>query len=332
MRKIIGVFLAVWAVLALPLSAAAFTVPEGYSNNRLIIAAEPDITDDEHVGYYENDKSADLADITWVEGRPDHGKAVTLGGDGDYLSIGYYQLRLTNFSVSMWVNWQGGEAGQNLLTIWQDEDNYIALSPYATDPDHPDPEGKILNGLELTVVIEGEKQTAYRASLPSVQTSLPTNEWHQITIVGVQPQLSLYVDGVLWTETTWAIGLRELNPDFMHIGDNIGDGPFLNAVVDDVEIYATDLSYQQIKLLAAGLDPLDPEAVLPPSATRAPITTTTTAAAIDAPGQPTSQDPSLDLALTVAGVGLGLFVLLTAGSLLFGKKPTSSDEKGGDDR
>lgn len=330
MRKYIGGLMAALVMLTAPLTASAtqFSTPAGYlqDQQRLVMAREPDgevgidRADSDYVGYYQNDESAALEDIVWAEGREDHGQAVSLSGEGDYLSIGYDQLRLTNFSVSMWVNWQGGDEGQKLLTIVQDEDNYIALSPYYRDEDNADEEGKIANGLYLDVTYDGNRTTAFRASTPDVQTSLPQNQWHHIAVVAKQPTISLYVDGVLWAETLWNIGLRELNPNYLHIGDGMGDDPSLKGLVDDVEVYSIALSKDQLLMLAAGVDPLEEGATLPTSTTAA-ATTTTTTAAVEVPDQNGGKDQSLKLALTVGGCGLGIFLLLTAGSLLFGKKP-----------
>lgn len=136
-----------------------------------------------------------------------------------------------------------------------------------------------------------------------------------------QPYLSLYVDGVLHAQAMWSIGLRELNPQYLRIGGGMSGDASLNALVDDVELYGFDLSSDQLKMLAGGVDPLEPGATVPPTTTAAPATrpttTSTTAINLDDPGK----DQSLKVALTVGGCGLGIFVLLTLGALLLGKKP-----------
>lgn len=331
MRKTISGLLAGLVLVLMPLSVSAteFSTPSGYiqDQQRLLMAREPDgevgidRADSEYVGYYDDGRSASLDDIVWAEGREGHGKAVTLDGRGDCLSIGYNQLRLTNFSVSMWVNWQGGEDGQKLLSIVQDDRNYIALSPHYRDEETAQDDGRIANGLFLEVSIAGERETAYRASQPEVSTGLPRDQWHHIAIVAKQPSISLYVDGVLWTQVLWNISLRELNANYMHIGGGLGDDPSLKALVDDVEVYSFDLSEDQLLMLAGGVDPLEEGATVPTTTTLPPVTTTTTAAPpLTVLDQNGGKDQSLRLALTVGGVGLGLFVLLTAGSLIFGKK------------
>mgnify|MGYP000034350843 FL=1 len=326
MRKCIAGLLCGLALVvgAFP-AAAEFSIPAGYVDKRLVIATEPGKTDSDYVAYYQNGTKTSLDDISWVDGREGHGKAVSLSGKDDFLAVGYDQLRLTNFSVSMWVNWKGAADGktadQRLLSIVQDADNYIALSPLHKDDSQPDSQGRIINGLYLDVTIAGERETGYKASAPEVQTGLPQNKWHHIALVARQPYLSLYVDGVLHAQAMWSIGLRELNPQYLRIGGGMSGDASLNALVDDVELYGFDLSSDQLKMLAGGVDPLEPGATVPPTTTAAPATrpttTSTTAINLDDPGK----DQSLKVALTVGGCGLGIFVLLTLGALLLGKKP-----------
>lgn len=306
-------------------AAAAFSIPDGYSEDgRLIMASEPGIADSDYVSYYQNGTEKSLEDITWVDGRAGHGKAVSLSGKGDFLEIGYNRLRLTNFSVSMWVNWKGinenGSLDQSLMTIAKDETNYIAVSPHHRDASKPDANGYITNGLFMDVTIESSQGTAFKASDPNVNTALPQNEWHHVAIVARQPYISLYVDGALFAQTLWNIGLRELNPNYMRIGGGLDDSASLNALVDDVEVYGFDLTSDQLLMLAAGVDPLEEGATVPSSTgTSAPTQPTAIPTTAD-PNAPPSRDKSLEVALLVGGCGLGLFVLLTAGSLIFGKK------------
>lgn len=326
MRKRIWGLLAsaVLLVSAWPV-AAEFSIPDGYTDKRLTMATEPGKADSEYVAFYQNGTKTSLDQIPWEDGREGHGKAVALSGQGDYLAIGYNQLRLTNFSVSMWVNWKGAASGQTedqrLLSIVQDEDNYIALSPFHKDTSNPDDQGRIINGLYLDVTVGGEREAGYKPSLPDVQTSLPQNEWHHVAIVARQPYLSLYVDGALHAQALWSIGLRELNPNYLRVGGGMSGDASLYGLVDDVEVYGFDLSTDQLKMLAGGVDPLAEGATVPPSTTALPATRSSAASTTAVDMNSPSKDQSLQVALTVGGCGLGIFLLLTLGSLIFGKKP-----------
>ncbi len=343
MRKYIsGALALLLAALPMTAMAAPYSVPNGYGEDRqrLVLVGEPDgeagvdRADSDYVTYYENNKEKDLGDIVWADGRDGEGQAMVLNGKGNYLSVGYNQLRLTNFSVSMWVNWQGGDDGANLLLISQkgNEDNYIALSPHYSDDEKNDA-GYAPNGLYLDVMVEGKQTTAYKYSNPGQSTALPQNEWHHIAVVAKMGTISLYVDGEVWAETTWAIGLRELNADFLRIGDRLDMGSTLKAKVDDVAIYSSDLKEDQVKMLALGIDPLEEGAVLPPPTTTAPSTTTTEASSTTTVGtimvldQNGGKQQSLSLALTIGGTGLAIFALLTACSLIFGKNPKKKEDK-----
>lgn len=335
MHKRIGA-LAVGAALLIGQwsAAAAFSIPDGYSEDgRLIMASEPGVADSDYVSYYQNGTQKSLEDITWVDGRAGHGKAVSLSGKDDFLEIGYNRLRLTNFSVSMWVNWKGasgnGSLDQRLMTIAKDKNNYIAVSPHHRDASKPDANGNIINGLFMDVTVEGNQETAAKASQSSVTTALPQNEWHHVAIVARQPYISLYVDGALFAQTLWNIGLRELNPNYMRIGGGMEGDASLNALVDDVEVYGFDLSGDQLLMLAAGVDPLAEGATVPSSTGSSAATQPTTTATTADPNAPPSRDKSLEVALLVGGCGLGIFVLLTAGSLIFGKKKPPA-KPGGD--
>lgn len=327
MRKCLMGLLAGALLLTGPWTASAavsFSVPDSYQpDGRLVLATEPDTVSD-YVSYYQNGEEQSTSQIPWEDGREGHGQAISLDGEDDYLSIGYSQLRLTNFTVSLWVNWRGAAGSQSddqqIFTIAQDENNYIALSTHHTDSENPNADGEIANGLFLDVMVAGEQETAFRPSQPNVQTSLPEGEWHHIAVVARQPYMTLYVDGVEWAQALWGISLRELNPNYLRIGGGMEGEASLNALIDDVEVYGFDVSSDQLQMLAAGVDPLAEGATVPPSTTGAqttrPFTTTTTG--ID-PNSVTN-DQSLHLALTVGGCGLGIFLLLTLGSLLFGKK------------
>ncbi|MGI6265200.1 MAG: LamG domain-containing protein [Acutalibacteraceae bacterium] len=319
-----------------PASANYFSAPPGYEDGRLVIADEAASLDDEYVIYHHGGVEALPSHIVWTNGRAGHGQAVDLSGGGDYLSIGYNQLRLTTFTVSMWVNWRGagdGDADQPLLTAGRDEDNKIVISTWRRDDALKSENGHIANGLFLEEVVTGEREVGYKPSAPDASTALPQNEWHHLALVGKNPYLSLYLDGELWAQVLWNIGLREFDPNFMRFGgglDGAATGGTFNGLLDDATVYTAALTDEQIRLLAAGEDPMDPDATLPTTTvittTQAPATTTQATAAASEPAaedpalNTVSRDPSLRLALIVVGAGAALFLVLTVLSLLFGKK------------
>lgn len=334
-KRLWGLLIAAALLVGQWSATAAFSIPDGYSQDgRLIMASEPGVADSDYVAFYQHDEKQSLDSIPWEDGREGHGKAVALSGQGDYFAIGYDQLRLTNFTISLWVNWKGavsgGSADQRLLSIVQDEDNYISLSTLHQDADHPDAEGRIANGLFLDVAVNGEHETGFKPSAPNVQTTLPQGEWHHVAIVARQPAITLYVDGVEMAHAGWYIGLRELNPNYLRIGGGEEGSASLYALVDDVEVYGFDATSDQLLMLAGGVDPLAEGATVPSSTTSVSVTRkTTTTTVMDLTD--TNKDVSLRVALTVGGCGLGIFLLLTLGSLIFGKKPPadSSEGKGG---
>ena len=153
-----------------------------------------------------------------------------------------------------------------------------------------------------------------------MNTALSQNEWHHIAIVARQPYISLYVDGTLFAQALWSIGLRELNPNYLRIGGGMEGDASLNALVDDVEIYGFDLSADQLLILAAGADPLAAGATVPSSTKSSATTRPSTSSTTGGDPNTTTRDKALEVALLVGGCGLGVFILLTAGSLIFGKK------------
>ena len=271
---------------------------EGYEpadKGRLIVVGEPDNMSS-HVEYCRGETILDPATIPWVDGGVFGGKAVQLKGGGDYLRLWRNQLKMNTMTFSGWINWRGLTEGLPEETLYQQHffsfssrDKYwLTFLPHSRG-EEPDENGLIRDGV-LTQFYRPDAVTHQeKLCLDGVESkALPQNDWHHVALVMDGQTLTTYIDGEIWVQESMLVHFIEMEPRYFTLGGTLdpwGDTT-LNALVDEVYLYNFALDADQIRLLNAGLDPMDPEAVLPePAAPYLPTKPAATTTSSSAGGQ-----------------------------------------------
>lgn len=266
--------------LLLCLLLSAMALPTGAINydreHRLSVVSEPDALPADGIRYYRGDEQIGADALTWVDNGYD-GKALRLPGDGTFLRLDYTVARVTAFTFSAWVNWQGGESGQRLFSVARSTQNFITFSPYMYDPTLYKNSG-FVNGVHVRYQYGGENGTVVDAFNPTDDTvsyALPKNEWHHVAVTSDGRTMQVYIDGVLWLEERMMNTIYELNAHSLDIGMGEWGDPTLNALLDNVELYRKVLTLDEIRTLAGVTE--EGGAVYLPTAPSTTVTTTTTA-------------------------------------------------------
>lgn len=249
----------------------------GYVRGKLTVISEPGETSSV-VEYYKNGEKQPLSALSWSdEGRS--GKAVSLSGEDEYLLLGYDQFRSKQLSFSAWVNWRGAAAGQaedskygqKLFTMTRDgkEYEFLTVALHAREEANPDENGRIRDGVYMGFQ-HGDPNPVridcWNPAQPGVESyGLPENEWHHIAVVADSKRLKLYIDGQLWFDEMLLLGMAQMYANQFFVGGSVWGEPSLNALLDDVFLYDFALDEQQVKKLAGGADPQDPESTTTPT-------------------------------------------------------------------
>lgn len=266
---------------------------QGYSDGKLPVVSEQG-EDSPYVHYYIGGQEKSSSDMTWVDDGHT-GKAISLSGNGDYLEIEYSQLQMHTMTFSGWFYWRGAAQGQEeasqykqrLFTLSHSDDIWLSVMPHAKDDSHTDEKGNILDGIYMGFAYNNNKLECWNPAAPGKQSyGLPQQEWHHIAMTMDGQNLKLYIDGHLWFEKLLVLGAEEMRNNSLTIGSGRWGDPTLNALIDDMAVYNSALSADQISMLYAGADPLASGASVPaetkPSLPTQPETTQSVTAATTA--------------------------------------------------
>jgi hypothetical protein len=191
------------------------------------------------------DRDLTIDEVAWVDGG--QGKAVRFNGVDEYFRIGYNSLQLAEFTLTMWVKWEGAseaEGGSALLNqrifsargTYRDR-QYITLSPMETTAEGSD-------GLRLHMRYESSDWDLHRPQAGPLSQDV----WHHLAVVADGQKLSLYLDGVLLDEQLIMMSLAGMRPQQLYLGKGPtygGDGYF-NGLMDNVYLYKTALDVDAI--------------------------------------------------------------------------------------
>ncbi len=262
-------FCVLLSCMALPSAAINYD-----RTHRLTVVSEPEALPTDGIRYYRGEEQITAEELTWVDGYD--GKALSLPGDGTFLRLDYTVARVTAFTFSAWVNWQGGESGQRLFSVARSNENYLTFSPYMYNTALYKGNG-FANGVYLRYQYGGENGTVVDVFNPTdeaVSYALPQNEWHHVAVTSDGRTVQVYIDGVLWLEERMMTTVYELNAHSLDIGTGEWGDPTLNALLDNVELYRKVLSVAEIQMLAGYSE--EGETVYLPTAPSVTTTTTTT--------------------------------------------------------
>lgn len=159
--------------------------------------------------------------------------AVALSGQA-YLMLPPAVAHQKTMTVSLWANVSGKDTWQRLFDFGNGTEQYFFLTPD--------------NGTEMRVVLKngGDEQI--------LSASKPSEGWHHFTVTLSEDNVTLYVDGESVASTS-DITIRPA--DFKPVRNYIGRSqfpadPLLKATIDDLQIYNTALTAEQVKAVMNG--------------------------------------------------------------------------------
>lgn len=250
----------------------------------------------------------DLAidEVNWVDGG--QGKAVRFNGVDEYFRIGYNSLQLGEFTLTMWVKWEGAsehDNGSGLLNqrifsargTYRDR-QYITLSPMETTAEGSD-------ALRLHMQYEGSDWELNRPQAGPLSQEV----WHHLAIVMDGQTLALYLDGVMLDEELIMMGLAQMRPQQLYLGKGpvLGGDGYFNGLMDNVYLYKKALT---VDALGALYEEQRPDELI----TTAPTTGTTAQSGTDNASSVQQTDTSLPpippIVWIVTGVVAALIVAL----------------------
>ena len=179
---------------------------------------------------------------------PEGGLVLSLDGNGDYVSFAKNIITTTEFTLAAWANQYGlGGGRHNTNLIFQQRDDVAHQSTAKSI-------------IVLATEYTGDDPSAFayvRSSDGSSQIlTCPKkdyNEWHHYAITVDSNDLIFYIDGVEIDRTSNnQAGDYVTSIDYVDIGRhryNGINGGFFNGTIDDVVIYDTGLSGEEIRQL-----------------------------------------------------------------------------------
>ena len=162
------------------------------------------------------------------------------GGQDQAVRLGDYGLKLnqqnlgTEYTVSLWVNSEDALDGNQVVLFLghgnNTEENWTAVSGSATGTKRVKFWG---NG------------GVFSSHTTLANATIPSGEWHQITITGTAGSTTLYVDGISMGQDISNDPLNGANTD-IYLGVNFWD-PEFEGLVDDVKIYSTAMTAKEVQ-------------------------------------------------------------------------------------
>ncbi len=237
MKKLLMRITALMAVLLLCGSMTALAArPKGFdADGCMPLITEPGDSAAPLI-FCRGDDDLAIDEVNWVDGG--QGKAVRFNGVDEYFRIGYNSLQLGEFTLSMWVKWEGesdaeggsGLLGQRIFSArgTHRDRQYVTLSPMETIAQGAD-------GLRLYMKYESSEWDRHQEQI----SSLPQDVWHHLAVVMNGQTLALYLDGALMDEELTMMSLAQLRPQQLYLGKGPtrdGDGYF-NGLMDNVYLY-----------------------------------------------------------------------------------------------
>ncbi|MBQ4613018.1 MAG: LamG domain-containing protein [Clostridia bacterium] len=236
---------------SLPVSAER---PKGFdADGCMPLITEPGNCTEELI-YCRGDEDLTIDEITWVDS--DQGKAVRFNGIDEYFRIGYHSLQIADYTLSMWVYWEGASTAEGGSTLenqrifsargtYRDR-QYVTLSPMETTAEGVD-------GLRLHMRYEASDWELQ----PTQAQPLEQNAWHHIAVVGTEESLCLYLDGRLVDEELTMMSLADMRPQQLYLGKGPtygGDGYF-NGLMDNVYLYKRALTGGEVATIVNNQQP-----------------------------------------------------------------------------
>jgi hypothetical protein len=147
---------------------------------------------------------------------------------------------VTNFTIAVWVYWNGGNAWQRIFDFGNDTTNYMFLTP-----------GSGSGTLRFAITTNSYPSEQFLETSP-----LPAGQWRHVAVTRNGITARLYTNGVLAVSGTVTIAPAGFNPVLNNLGMSQYPGdPLFNGRLDELYIYNYALSDTEVARLAANQPP-----------------------------------------------------------------------------
>ncbi len=170
---------------------------------------------------------------TFVAGQ--YGSAMALDGAGQYQMLPAGLLAsVTNFTIAVWVNWNGGGPWQRVFDFGNDMTQYLFLTPSS---------GYGTLRFAVTTNSNGAEQILETAPLP-------VGQWQHVAVTRNGNTAQLYTNGFVAAAGTVTIAPATFNPALNYLGDSQWPAdPLFSGRLDELFIYNYALSDTEIARL-----------------------------------------------------------------------------------
>ncbi len=170
-----------------------------------------------------------------------YGSAVDLSGSGQYTMLPANLLAsVTNFTIALWVNWDGGGAWQRLFDFGNDTTQYMFLTPSSGS-----------GTLRFAITTNGGGTEQILQAAP-----LPVGQWRHVAVTRNGDTAKLYTNGVVAASSTITIAPADFNPALNYLGESqYAADPLFNGRLDELFIYNYALSDTEILQLSTNQPP-----------------------------------------------------------------------------
>jgi hypothetical protein len=215
------------------------------SLNRSVYSAQVSATPTVHpalVAHYSfngnaNDSSGNANDAIVVDGAPNfgavgnHGSAVDFNGSSQSAMLPANLLAsVTNFTIAVWVNWNGGNQWQRIFDFGNDTMQNMFLTPNSG------------NGTLRFAITNNGGGGEQRLNAPA----LPIGQWRHVAVTRNGSTAKLFVNGVVADTQTITIAPASFNPTLNYLGKSQYPDPLFNGRLDELFIYNYALSDAEI--------------------------------------------------------------------------------------
>jgi len=164
------------------------------------------------------------------------GAGLRFDGVDDYVDLPDTLDDVTDFTFAAWVHWQGGGAFQRIFDFGQDANTYMYLTPS---------DGTYMRFAITTGGANAEERLTTDA--------LPTGQWVHIAVVLDGVTGTLYVNGSAVDSQTITLNPADVVGENMWLGrSQYPADPYFGGLLDDVLVFRSALSAQQIERLYDG--------------------------------------------------------------------------------
>jgi hypothetical protein len=195
------------------------------------------------------DGSVNANHVIVAEGAPAHvagrhGQALDLDGAGQHVMLPATLLAgVSDFTIAVWVNWDGGNAWQRIFDWGNDAAEYMFLTP-----------GSGAGTLRFAVTTGGAGPEQILET-----GALPVGQWRHVAVTRAGNTARLYVNGVLADTGAVTIAPADLDPALNYLGDSQYDAdPAFNGRVDELFLYNYALEEDAILSLMNNQPPPPP--------------------------------------------------------------------------